>query len=499
MSATARDLRSHRIWWFALGYFLSYIPYSGLTRLLSKGQLPGISGPVSGLLILPCAVLGTVITMPLLITALGWWKHATRTHPARALSFRPKRETAISGMAFAVIIATTTLAYTFTGISIVLALVLMRGGTLILAPIVDALGGRKIHWYSWFGLTVSLAAVGVALSDAGNYQMTIPAVCNLAAYLAGYLIRFRYMTRHAKSATPRVTLSYFVEENFVAMLTLLVVTGALALFGVGDLRAGFTTFLLSPAAIPALLIGVTYGFLGVFGTLVFLDRRENTFAIPVNNCSSLLSGVVAAYAVMLLTGQKGASVAQLVAAGMIVVAMTGLMLPTLLRWGVRRRSVQRIFIFVCSGNTSRSPMAQAICRDEIAGYLNITPESLAECRIKVISAGLTARAGQPMTDEARTALEQVDVRPHAHRAQNITEEMVSRAEAVFCMTEKQEHVLRETFPEHSARIQRLDPQGDIEDPTGAGPEAFARVAERIRHTVRGRMGELAPAIPANIE
>ena len=49
----------------------------------------------------------------------------------------------ISGVATAVIIGTTTLNYTFVGISILFALLLMRGGVLILAPVVDTLLGRQ--------------------------------------------------------------------------------------------------------------------------------------------------------------------------------------------------------------------------------------------------------------------------------------------------------------------------------------------------------------------
>ena len=51
----------------------------------------------------------------------------------------------ISGVATAVIIGTTTLNYTFVGISILFALLLMRGGVLILAPIVDTLLGRQVR------------------------------------------------------------------------------------------------------------------------------------------------------------------------------------------------------------------------------------------------------------------------------------------------------------------------------------------------------------------
>ena len=48
-----------RIWLLALGYFAFYIPYSALTKALSLGLLPGMTGPVSGFRILPATAVAT--------------------------------------------------------------------------------------------------------------------------------------------------------------------------------------------------------------------------------------------------------------------------------------------------------------------------------------------------------------------------------------------------------------------------------------------------------
>ena len=78
----------------------------------------------------------------------------------------PRRLTFLSGVCMATIMGTTTLAFTFGGLSIVLVLVLLRGGTLVIAPIVDSIVGRRVRWFSWTAMLVSLAAVLVVLSDA---------------------------------------------------------------------------------------------------------------------------------------------------------------------------------------------------------------------------------------------------------------------------------------------------------------------------------------------
>ena len=79
--------------------------------------------------------------------------------------------------------ATTTLAFSFGGLSIVLVLVLLRGGTLVIAPIVDHIVGRRVRWFSWIAMLVSLAAVLVVLSDASNYTLTIAATIDKIVFI----------------------------------------------------------------------------------------------------------------------------------------------------------------------------------------------------------------------------------------------------------------------------------------------------------------------------
>ncbi|HEV7786047.1 MAG TPA: ATP-binding cassette domain-containing protein, partial [Thermoanaerobaculia bacterium] len=66
-------------------------------------------------------------------------------------------------------------------------------------------------------------------------------------------------------------------------------------------------------------------------------------------------------------------------------------------------SLRRLFIFVCHGNTIRSPMAQAICNAEIAGRFGVPLASLDTLGIKALSAGLTAQPGEPIAVEAEQA------------------------------------------------------------------------------------------------
>ncbi len=313
------------IWGLALGYFSFYIPYSAFTKTLSEGVWLGMDGSVSGFELLPATAIATGITMPLITTMLGWWKYAGRRDILGLSIPCPSFWTFISGISFAVIIATTTLAYTFNGISIVFALLLMRGGVLILAPLLDVTLNRKVRWFSWAALLLSLTALGIALGEVGGYTLSLAAVLNLAAYLGGYMVRLQSMTRFAKSEHQNANKRYFVEEQMVAMIALVSIPLIFAVVGIGDimmdLRRGFTTFLASNLVGPALLIGFFYACLGIFGTLIYLDRRENTFCIPLNRCSSLLSGIAASFALTFVLGHRPPSSIELIATGLILISI----------------------------------------------------------------------------------------------------------------------------------------------------------------------------------
>ena len=180
----------------------------------------------------------------------------------------------------------------------VLVLVLLRGGVLIIAPAVDAIASRRVRWFSWVAMLVSLLAVIVVLGDTNNYKMSLGATVNVAAYLTAYFFRFQLMSKLAKSGERETTLRYFVEEQMVASPLLLGALASMAAIGAGNemmgFRFGFTTFLESRVAGLAMLVGLCYAGLCVCTTLIFLDCRENTFCVPMHCGSSMLSGVTAA-------------------------------------------------------------------------------------------------------------------------------------------------------------------------------------------------------------
>ncbi len=153
-------------------------------------------------------------------------------------------------------------------------------------------------------------------------------------------------------------------------------------------------------------------------------------------------------------------------------------------------TLQRLFVFVCHGNTIRSPMAQAICNAEIARRFGVPLESLDRLGIKAVSAGLTARPGEPMTAEAEQALSAMGSPALAHRASNLTHRLAQRAEVIFCMTEEQRKELIAMFPEAISKTHCLHSDADIGDPHGKALDAFFDLAQQIQMLIHRRLNEL---------
>ncbi len=329
------------IWMWAFGYFACYAPYSALAKALSGGSLPR-AGATSGLAILPVSIATSVVGMIVFLWATGWWRYATRGVVAGITVPMPSRFTLASGLCTAVIAATTTLSYTFKGISIVFAMLLMRGGVLILAPIVDAITGRRVQATSWLALGLSLAALIIAFLEDGGWQLSAIAAIDIGAYLVSYFVRLQLMSHKAKSGNRSETLRFFVEEQLVATPAVLLALVAVACCVDGELgdaiRVGFTEVPFGSALPYAIAIGVLSQGTGVFGGLVLLDGRENSFCVPVNRSASVLAGVLASVSLWALLDAKLPSVHQFVGAAVLIAAIVALSVPTLKKaWAATRR------------------------------------------------------------------------------------------------------------------------------------------------------------------
>ena len=184
-------------------------------------------------------------------------------------------------------------------------------------------------------LLLSLAALVVAFSERGGFDMQVVAALDITFYLGSYFVRLRLMSHKAKSDDPNANLRYFVEEQLVATPAVLLTLVVCALIGQGEIlgaiRHGFTSFWTTSGVVPqALLIGTLSQGTGIFGGLILLDKRENTFCVPVNRSSSILAGVVASFLLTLWLGNPLPSLYQFAGAGLIITALMFLSIPPIL-------------------------------------------------------------------------------------------------------------------------------------------------------------------------
>ncbi len=317
------------IWWWAFGYFAAYAPYSALTKALSDGKL---GEKVPGNSILPLSTFSSLLAMVVFLLATGWWRSAGRKQVGGWAVPVPTRWTALSGLCGATILTTTTLAYTISGVSIVFMMLLLRGGMLAMAPIVDKISGRKVQLISWIatGLTLSSLLVTLVGRDE-SFSLPLLAIIDVTAYLVAYFVRLRFMSKLAKSDSAEVSRRYFVEEQLVSTPAALLALAVIALLQDGEVRQGFLVVPFSSQALWAVFIGVLSQGTGIFVALVLLDKSENSFSVPVNRASSLLAGVVATTTLWVLGVGKPLDWREAVGAGLVISAIAVLSVPSLLK------------------------------------------------------------------------------------------------------------------------------------------------------------------------
>jgi protein-tyrosine-phosphatase len=481
---------SRQSWWLfggmlglALGYFLWYTPYAALVKALSGGFISQVDKPVNGLVLLPAAALGTLVGAPLFLVLTGWRRYiGTRVVFGRRMRF-PSRTMITAGFFMALVIATTTLNYTFAGLSILFVLILMRAGVMILSPIVDVVRRRRVRVHSWFALGLSLLAAAIALADVNNYTLTLAAVLSLATYFTGYIGRFRIMSRVAKTGDEQTDRRYFAEEAISSAVWQVLLCAVPALIGLGawgqSLREGFTSFLFTPAAIPAFVIGLLYSALYVYGTLIYLDPREYTWCVPANRVASVFAVMFSSYLLNWSYGVAAPGPFVLTSAGVLILAVAALSYPAWRPLLARRPAVQTehpLLLFVCSGNTCRSAMAEAIARSAHAAG-----------RWRIRSAGLHATPGALIADEAVTALTDLGVTAHRHQARQLTPDMIAEAHTVYTMTTRQRDAVVAMAPDATTKTICLDPGTDIPDPKGQPQSAYRDCANHIHHAITTRL------------
>ncbi len=130
-------------------------------------------------------------------------------------------------------------------------------------------------------------------------------------------------------------------------------------------------------------------------------------------------------------------------------------------------------------------MAAALLQHALAAQ----PEPLRS--LKVISAGVAARVGEPASENSVIALKKVGLDLSGHHSQPLTQQMLDEATAVLCMTDSHRAMIQvqaDPIPKHLHLFREFvnDPEKEIPDPYG-GPL-------RIYELARDEMVEAVPSL-----
>ncbi len=153
-------------------------------------------------------------------------------------------------------------------------------------------------------------------------------------------------------------------------------------------------------------------------------------------------------------------------------------------------------VTVCTANICRSPMAAALLQHALAAQ----PEPLRSLR--VVSAGVAARAGEPVSENSVIALKKVGIDLSQHRAQALTQQMLDEAFVVLCMTESHRaliHVQADPPPKHLFLFREFMPgagEKEIADPFGGPLKIYEAARDEMVESIPSLIAHLKTLVPA---
>ncbi len=296
------------------GYFIFYV----ITGVSVKYFLYYPQGPeLEGMEYLVYSTAGGTLFATGISLVLRWYR-LDSVRKVEILGFKIPFELLYiipSGAMTAVVVPTTTLMYSFRTISVMVAMVLMRGAVIIIGRVVDAvlikqkILKKTVYKEENIAVVFALMAVGTKLFSGGaegkqSLFSSFPVMIIFTVYLIAYAFRIYIMnyyknTRPPEAAKKNNNKAFFAIEQFSCAATLIIITVVVVMIiKANDISGPRATPFAEAVINPdpswwylGVMAGVAFGIVAIFSVFLFMFKgRTATFSGLVNRLTSLIAG-----------------------------------------------------------------------------------------------------------------------------------------------------------------------------------------------------------------
>ncbi len=154
------------------------------------------------------------------------------------------------------------------------------------------------------------------------------------------------------------------------------------------------------------------------------------------------------------------------------------------------QTAARLVVFVCTGNTCRSPLAEVLARRACGEALGVPAADVLAHGLAFASAGTGTLDGMPASDGSLAAAAEAGLDLTTHASQALTPELLERASVVYCMGQSHRRAILAEVPAAANKLAMLRHDGlDVADPYGRELASYRRTRDELRAAIAARAPE----------